>query len=235
MSKTLGQLRASTRGLLREDSGNSHFTDSVINGVLNEGVEFSAVFIEYPRDLVSVQAQDGVGAYPNPADNLLLRSAYFGNRDTITSDIRPLTFVTEETLKAMYPSWLDQTSGSTADRPQYIIQLDRNTIYVYPRPNGVGSAQGKKIWLNYNYVPAPMTDDSDVPDLPAPYHSLLPIYAMHLLYIPLEKDEKAPNYFDMFMKKINLLKSAVTKESKENLGFAWGMNEGFDSGSGVEF
>lgn len=231
MSVTLGQLRSKVYSLLREDSTNTHFTDSDINGFLNEGSEFSAVFIEYPRNLVSVQVQNNVGSYANPADNLIVRTAYFGD-SSISGDIRPVKIVSEETLREQYPSWLDNTASGTADRPEYLIQLDRKTVHAFPRPNAVGAASGKKLWLNYNYVPAAMVNDSDVPDLPTPYHNLLPLYALHLAYIALQNVPLAKEMYVEFMEKVQRIKSAVTKETKEGLSFSWGTDIDVDINSG---
>lgn len=225
----LGQLRQRVYNLLREDT-TAHFQDqTVINGYVNEAMEFAAVFIEYPRDLVSVVTELNVGSYSNPTDNLLIRTVYFGDPNT-AGDIRPVKFVTEETLREIYPSWLDNTSDSQADRPQYAIQLDRNTVNIFPRPNSV--AAGKKLWLNYNYVPAALVNDSDIPDLPLPYHTLLPIYAVHLCYIALQQVNTAETLFKDFMGKVQQLKSAVSKESKENLSFSWGSDVNVDVSSG---
>lgn len=228
---TLSQLRVRTQGLIREDPGNTRFTDSVLNGYINEGMEFLAVFIEYPRVLDSVVTQLNIGSYANPSDNLLIRTAYFGDPNT-SGDIKPVKFVTEETLKEMYPSWLDNTVASQADRPQYLIQLDRKTLTIFPRPNAV--AAGKKLWINYNYVPAPLVNDSDVPDIPVPYHSLVPLYASHLAYIGLQQVNTAEALFKDFMGKVQQLKSAVTKESNENLGFSWS-SEGLNVDTFTDF
>lgn len=232
---TLGQLRTKFYNLIDEtEGGDTHFTDAtVVTGYLNEGAEFLAVFIEYPRDLVSVQAEEGKGSYANPEDNLLLRTAYFGN-ESIRGDIRPIKIVTEETLKTIYPSWLDAHADSRADRPEYLIQLDRSTVHVYPTPNAVGAASGKKIWLNYNYVPTAMTTDGQTPDIPVPYHNLLPFYAAHLAYTGrLNNDVKAAYMFKQFMEKVNMLRSAVTKESKDGLSFSWGYGDiDLDGGGG---
>lgn len=229
---TLATLRNKVRALIREDdTTNTHFTDSVINGFLNEGSEFSAVFIEYPRDLVSVQVQNNVGSYANSDDNLLVRTAYFGNPQ-IGGDIRPLTIVSEETLREQFPSWLDETANATSDRPSYMIQLDRHTVHIFPRPNAIGSASGKMLWLNYNYVPAAMVNDSDVPDLPLPYHNLLPLYALHLAYIALQNVPLAKEMYTEFMEKVQRIKSAVTKETKEGLSFSWGTDISVDTNTG---
>ena len=225
---TLVQLRNKVLALLREDSTNTHFSDTtVIDGFLNEGMEFAAVFIEYPRVLDSVVTQLNIGSYANPSDNLLIRTAYFGDPNT-AGDMRPVKFVTEETLKEIYPSWLDNTVSSQSDRPEFIIQLDRKTLAIFPRPNAVGA--GKRLWINYNYVPVPMAADSDVPDIPVPYHNLLPIYALHLAYIALQNVPISEAMYKDFMEKVMRLKSAVTKESKENLSFSWGTDEGLYGG-----
>lgn len=237
MSVTLAQLRAKVYALLREDSTNTHFADTtVIDGFLNEGSEFSAVFIEYPRAIVSVQAGNNTGSYSNPSDNLLVRTAYFGDA-SIAGDIRPLKIVSEETLREFYPSWLDQSVSGTSDRPEYLIQIDRRTVHVFPRPNATGAATGKKVWLNYNYVPAAMTNDSDVPDLPVPYHNLLPLYALHLAYIALQNVPLAKEMYTEFMDKVQRIKSAVTKETKEGLSFSWGTDIDVDmsGGMGIKF
>lgn len=235
--KTLGQLRQTVYGLIREDNPvvvtsnpNTHFPDStVIDGFLNDGGEFLAVFIEYPRDIVSVVTQNNVGSYANPVDNLVLRTAYFGDT-TLPGDVRPLKIVSEETLREYYPSWLDQSVAGTASRPVYLIQKDRNTVHIFPRPN----ASGKLLILNYNYNPAPMVADGDKPDLPIPYHDLIPLYALHLVYYSLEKPELSAQFYKDFMEKVTRLKSAVTKESKEQLSMTWGtdddVNTGFGSG-----
>lgn len=223
----LGQLRTKVYQLIDEvEGGNTHFPDSsVIGGYLNEAAEFAAVFIEYPRDLVSVQTEEGKPSYSNPKDNLLLRTAYFGDR-SIAGDVRPLKIVSEETLNTIYPSWLDQNVQARSDRPEYLMQLDRVTITVVPTPNARGGASGKKIHLNYNYVPAAMSQNADVPDVPVPYHNLLPLYATHLCYLGRLNNEKtAATFVKSFMDKVNLLKSAVTKETKENLGFSWGYSD----------
>lgn len=233
--KTLGQLRQTVYSLLREDNPlvvtsnpNTHFFDSsVIDGFLNEGCEFAAVFIEFPRDLVSVTTQNNVGSYANAVDNLVLRTAYFGD-PSLAGDIRPLKIVSEETLREYYPSWLDQTVSGTSSRPQYLIQKDRFTVHIFPRPN----VDGKLLILNYNYNPAPMLSDGDVPDLPIPYHDLLPLYALHLAYYALQNPALSAQFYKDFMEKVTRLKSAVTKESKEQLSMSWGTDDDMNSGLG---
>lgn len=233
--KTLGQLRQTVYAMLREDNPisvptnpNTHFLDpTVIDGFVNEGVEFAAVFIEYPRDLISVPTQNNVGSYANAVDNLVLRTAYFGD-PTLSGDIKPVKIVSEETLREYYPSWLDQTVAGTASRPQYLIQKDRSTVHIFPRPN----VDGKLLILNYNYNPSPMVNDSDVPDLPIPYHDLLPLYALHLAYYALQNVPLSAQFYKDFMEKVMRLKSAVTKESKEQLSMSWGTDEDVNVGFG---
>lgn len=242
MSVQLSALRAKVYAHLQEEdpttnpsSPNTHFpTTGVIDGFLNEGVEFAAVFIEYQRTLTSLTPVAGTASYANPANNLIVRTAYFGDRTNITNDIRPLKIVSEETLKEMFPTWLDQTSATRGDRPSHLIQLDRNNILIFPTPNSVAAASGKKIWLNYNYVPTAMSADSDVPDLPLPYHNLVPLYALHLCYIALKNVALSEEMYKVFMEKVNRIKSAVTEETKENFGFSWGYTDVDVSTSGSD-
>lgn len=232
--KTLGQLRQSVYSMLREDNPasvttpNTNFPQSsVIDGFLNEGCEFAAVFIEYPRNLVTVTTQNNVGSYANPVDNLVLRTAYFGDT-SLPGDVRPLKVIAEETLKTIYPSWLDQSVNGTASRPEFLIQLDRLTVHIFPRPN----VSGKSLILNYNYNPSPMVNDSDIPDLPIPYHDLITLYALHLAYYSLQKPELSVQFYKDFMEKVQKLKSAVTKETKEGLSFQWGYSDDVDDWDG---
>lgn len=240
MSVQLSVLRQKVYTLLREDNPkvvvtnpNTHFTDyTVIDGFLNEALEYSAVFIEYPRKLYTVAVTAGQADYTNPTDNLLIRTAYFGNSTTV-GDLRRVQIVTEETLREFYPGWMENTLASRGDYPQFLIQKTRSTMTIFPTPNAVAVTAGRSLILNYEYIPVPMSADSDIPDLPTPYHNLLPFYALHLAYISLGNVPLAAEMYKEFMEKVNRIKSAVTKESKDNLGFSWGndvsVNVGVDN------
>src|SRR3990167_4387800 len=96
---TLQQIRNSTRILISQtDSSNSDFTDSELNGLINQGLIFFAVQTKWPRDLISIQAEEDKDTYTLPSDNLLIVDAYFGNTDT-NSDVRPLTIISPQVLK----------------------------------------------------------------------------------------------------------------------------------------
>lgn len=224
---TRNQIRTQIRALIDQpDSSNSRFTDDQLNEYIDEAVNYTAVFIEYPRDFIEIQVEQNIGAYTLLTDTLVVRTAYFGDK-TISGDLRPLTIISEETLKELYPSWYE-TNSNTNSRPQYLILMDRNTIYVHPKPDANNSAAGKKIVLDYIYNPAALSDDSSIPDLPVPYHGILQLYAGHLAYLRLNNADLSAKLLQMYRDKIKELKSTVTKETSEGLAFQFGYDPGLD-------
>lgn len=232
---TLQQIREQTRVLINEtDVPTSHFSESEINSFINQGIGFLATLIEYPRDMVEIQAEEGAGVYTLLSDTLVIRTSYFGDKN-IRGDIFPLVVITEETLKTMFPNWLDETDD-TKGRPKYLIMLNRRQIFVFPRPSAKESVVGKKIVLNYVFRPANLSADSDIPDLPVPYHDLLQFYAAHLCYAgKLQKADLSTQMFALFTSKIQALKHTLVKETEEGLSFQWGETDDLEplSGSGV--
>ena len=220
MAVTLQQLRARVRTKLRETADDTHFTDDVLNSYINESIEFTAVFIEFPRDLVRIAAEEDTPNYTLPADNMIVKTAYFGN-PSVSGDVKPLEVLTEETLAQLVPNWLDETISSQG-RPLYLIVLDKNTISVYPRPNSAEGVSGKWIFLNYVYDPDPITQNSQTPDLPPVYHSILQFYVLHLCYLTLANGDMSTRMFNEYMGKVKLIKPATTKETAQAMFFAWG-------------
>lgn len=225
---TRQQIRAQVRAILDQPTeATSNFTDAVLNEFINQSIRFTGPLIEYPRDFVNTQVDENVGAYTLPSDCLIIRTAYFGNPAT-GNDVRPLRIVSEETLRAIVPSWMDSSSASNG-RPNYLIEMDRMTVFIYPKPIAAESTAGKMLTLDYVYVPAALSSDADEPDLPVPYHDLLQFYVAHLCYMKLNDLKNSVPMFQQFTAKIKALEPAVTKETKEGLAFQWGEQYGVES------
>lgn len=223
---TRSEIRSQCRVILNEtDSANTHFSDTNINEYIDQAQTFLASLIEYPRKFSSgTQAIDDTAKYALPTDNLIIISIYFGDI-SIANDIHPLQIVSEEVLTSMFPQWLDATS-STKGRPQYAVVIDRNDILLYPRPDSENSATGKKIYIDYVYVPASLASDSASPDLPLPYHNLIQFYVAHLAYLRLQQQDASIQSLKIFAEKVKALKSVVVKETQQSLGWQWGVHEG---------
>lgn len=219
MSLTLQQLRERVKTKL-DESAQSHFTDDVLNNYINEAINFTAVFIEYPKDLVYIQVQNNVGDYTLPSDTLYPRMAYFGDPSS-KGDVKPLIFVTEDTLKEIAPNLMDNTSD-TQGRPTYIYRKSMTTVSLFPRPSAQESASGKYLFLNYTFNPSSITADSQTPAIPPIYHDILQFYALHLCYIQLQNKDMSDSMLNGYLGKIKLIKAQTTKESKEAFGFQWG-------------
>lgn len=226
---TLQQIRAKAYLEISQDSSNSAITSAQMDGFINEGVKYCATILQWPRDIIEIQVEDGVGTYTLPTDALMLRLAYFGNRST-DGDTKPLLVCTEESLVNLYPDWLDSTSGSKG-RPEVAVLIDRLSVLLHPRPNTVESASGKKLYLSYVYYPAALSSDSDTPDLPLAAHDFLSIFAAHKCYAgPLNNVDLANNKFSEFTQKIKAIEPKVDKPVQQ-LSWHWG-GEISSNGSG---
>jgi len=227
---TLQQIRSQTRVLISEtDEANSHFSNSELNSFTNQAINFLTTLIEYPRDIVEIQVEDGVGIYSLLSDTLIIRTAYFGDVN-VKDDIKPLKVLTEETLKELFPTWLDETTD-TRGRPRYLILLNRKQIFIYPRPDTAESASGKKVILGYIFRPTDLSADGDTPDLPTPYHTLLQFYAAHMCYAgKLQRIDISNNMFTIFTTKVQALKPTMIKEAQELLRFQWGETDNLETG-----
>lgn len=219
-------IRTQARTVLSEtDSANSHFTDAQLDEYIDQSQTYMATMIEYPRKFATgTQAIDGTARYALPTDVLVVLSVFFGDT-SIQNDIFPLEMIREETLTNLYPGWLDATV-STKGRPLYAVIIDRSTLLIQPRPDTTNAATNKKIYINYVYVPAALTSDSDSPDLPLPYHDIIQFHVAHLAYLKLQLPDMAAKMIALFADKAKSIKATVVRESRQNLGWEWGVSDG---------
>ena len=226
---TLSQIRNLARiKISQTDSANSDFTDSELNGFINESQRFLGALVKKPIDHVEVQVQQGYPAYTLPSDAILLNTAYFGDT-SIQNDSRALEIMTEEALKAINPSWQDESSSSQG-RPSIVVLIDRRTVLLYPTPDSLESVSGKKLSLGYVYQPANMTNDSDSPDIPIVYHDLLAEYSQYMCcFSKLKTPEIGTALLNEIIAKAKKLEPLIIKESN-SFGFSWGnsINPNFD-------
>lgn len=217
----LSDIRTEVFSLLREtEETDTNFTATQINAFINQAVKLLVPIIEQPRKFSSgTQVTQGTGSYVVPSDFVMLKTVYFGD-ESVNGDSSPLQFVTEQFLRAAFPSWRS-TSSQTQDRPRYIMLLDDDTFYIYPTPSAAEAVSGKKLIYNYLFLPTDLSSDSDTPDLPLPYHDLIKFYAAYLCYLNLGNKDTAVLMYKSFMEQHKLVQSASTIESEENLAFSW--------------
>ena len=220
MARTLQQIRNDFRLLIgQQTTSTSDFTDAEVNGLANEAQEYLAVRAEYPRDIVSVQAEQDKGVYNLPTDTLNLKQAYFGDKDT-SGDIKNLVILTEEGLSERRPDWLGEVGGDSGE-PDTVMLLNRTQVFLSPPPNADNSATGKKLWLSYIYYPAAMSADGDSPDLPDVYQHLLKFRMATLAYLGKLNNPGAAASMEQFLEKeLAKVKAPATREIA-NQGFYW--------------
>ena len=223
-----GAIRSIARDLIRqEDTDNTDFSDNELNNYIDEGCRLLATIVQYPRDEVDYQAQSNVGAFTVPEDYILLRSASFGDV-SIGGDKSPLRTMTKEQLTAERPYWRDETSDNTG-KPLRIIELDRNTLYIDPRPSAEESASGKKLTVEYVYSPAQMSNDTDVPELPIVYHDLIPEYVQSKCYNgKLNRPADGASIFKNMIDKAKTLEPVVASDLERKSMF-WETRDDFEN------
>lgn len=202
------------------DTANTDFTDTELTGFANEGQRFLGALVKKPTDHVEIQVQQGYPAYTLPTDAILLNTAYFGDK-SLQGDVRPLSIMTEEALKEVRPSWMDE-SASAQDRPTRIVLIDRMTVLLNPTPSAAESVSGKKLDIGYVFQPGNMTLDSDEPNLPLVYHDLIADYIQYMCYLSkLNKPDLAVALLGQIVEKAKKLEPLITKEAN-TFGFSWG-------------
>lgn len=218
--------RADTRLLVRQaisqtDPSAGDFTDDEINGFIAQGVRYLCALVKKPTKRTSFQVVADTAAYAIATyvpDLIIPLLAYFGNTAT-SGDVGKIRIIPEEELAEVNPEWLDATSGSQG-RPQFLINEGANLV-LWPRPNALESATGKKLYLSHVYQPA-ITDDSAALPVPLLYHDLVKDYAAHLCYMgKLATPAQGLVIKGQVQADAKRLESLITKES-ESPGLYWG-------------
>lgn len=228
----LSEIRALIRDFIsQENTSNTDFSNTELNGYANLGMRFLGKLVKYPRDMIEWQAELGKASYTLPDDAIIIRTAYFGDR-SIGGDTIPLQIMPEEALKAVNPSWLSEDTASYG-KPARIILLDKNTVLVNPTPNSDESASGKKLQIGYVYQPADMSADSDVPDIPLAYHDFIAEYAYYLCLVgKLNLYEKGMAVLNTVIDKAKKFENLIVKDTEGGLGFFWGNDINIDDVGG---
>lgn len=220
---TLQQLQSRTYDLLRETSSDGHFTSDQITGFLNHAQEFMAALSSPPEDLVSVATTENVGKYTLPSDQLVIKTAFFGNRDDTTkADIWRLTVLDKTAAADLFPDWLSLSTTNQGD-PKYLWRYDKTSIYIHPRPNAANA--GKRVYFFYGFNPTALSSSSDEPQIHPQYHNIMPFFACRLAYLALSNPDMAKEMYNQFLNDYNLIKDNVDKESEETYRFKWGIVE----------
>lgn len=230
MKKTKQQLITGIRGKISQtDSANSQFDDTELLEFLNNGIQYVASLIDWPRDHFEIQVEEGKPAYNLPSDSLRIKTAYFGKQDE-ANDTLPLDITTEEGLAEKVPGWLDQTSGARG-RPSRIILLNRRHMLIHPTPNADESVTGKKLYVGYIYYPARLVSDGEYPDLPDAYHEFSEDYAAHLCFMgKLKEYALGQAVLKTLVDKVKSVQPQVTTDSQQ-LDWVFGNYDNTDSPS----
>ena len=208
---SLADLRLATRRRINElDSTNSHFTDSELNDYLNQAVTFLGTQMEWPEQIDQATAVAGQSLYKLPDDFIELTDVYFNNKK--------LVILERADLGQISPDWQDDPPTT----PTIAYRYNRNTVGLYRTPDA--NQTGYTLQIQYIYLPATLTQDTDVPDLHTAFQMCLPFYAAFLCESRLGNDKKADSNLVNFERHRKALLSKVQKYSDDLLRFRWSWN-----------
>jgi hypothetical protein len=211
MSSLATLITATRRYINEQDSTNSHFTDPELTDYLNQGVMFLGTQMEWPEQVDQATAVPNQALYQLPDDFIELTDVYFNSVNPVH-----LAILEREDLGGISPAW--QTDPASTPRIAY--RYNRNTIGLYPVPDA--KQTDYTIQIQYIYMPAPLVNTTDVPDLHTAFQMCLPFYAAYLCESKLGNDKKSEIQIQNFKRHMDALKSKVQKFSDDLLRFRWG-------------
>ena len=229
---TRGEIRTLARALISQtDTANTDYTNTELDSLIEIGIRFLASLVKWPRDKGTWTTTQGTGAYTLPSDFIAPLYVDFGSVST-EGDVKPLDLITEAELRVIDPNWQDETTGSQG-RPERAIVLDRETLFIHPRPDAESAS--KTLIMGYVYAPAVLGADGDTPELPVNYHDLIPRYVQYQCYMgKLAKNEQAPSLLSAIVEEAKLLQPVVTKEQELQRMF-WGNDDMDDNDFDLRF
>jgi hypothetical protein len=211
---SVAELRLATRRLINEaDATNSHFTDPELLTYLNQAVTFLGTQLEWPEGVDQATAVPGTALYQLPDDFIELTEVYFNGAE--------LSILERADMGHVNSIWQQDQPGM----PQIAYRYNRNTVGLYPVPDD--KQTGYTLEIQYIYMPASLSLDTDVPDIHTAFQMCLPFYAAFLCESKLGNDKRAETNLTNFDRHRKAFLSKVQKYSDDLLRFrwAWGVRE----------
>lgn len=161
------------RHLAEANIGNDRITASDIDSIV--GVGYELLTAETKACVTSIDTTlDNSGTVKGlkilSSLSLAGAKAIGVRRATDTTAGVTLNKTTTQVLDVMYPGWRSDSTGT----PVYCFMYDSNTLGVYPYT-------AHNILLEVAVIPAPMSGDTDEPDIPPQFHMALVWFAVEHL------------------------------------------------------
>ena len=207
MGLTLSELHTLTRQRLNEkDVNNTHFTNAEITQWVNLGQQFIAVRLgQMPKVITTLTAAAGNISYSGSI--IAPQSAHIKNAD---GDYEKLRLMSEETLEALHPGWLNADTGA----PSILIRTNYATFRLFPAPDS--DYLGNDIRIRATETPTAMVSDTDESELPDPLHPELSNYACYEACQMLSRHELAVSFIKKVTGSTKSLKNILTRSQGEN-------------------
>lgn len=212
----LSTIRAESRRLLNiQDTGSALITTAGLTAWANIWQRDLAAFLEYPKTSEDITTVEGIRTYSLASDFMLIENVYFNVGGV---SFKLLTPVDRRDLPTIFgPGWLSSANGE----PRVVYMNDSTVIGLHPVPDAI-SAGTDYIKSFYIAVPAAMSADDDVPDLPESLHDTAPFFVAAMASIKLKQLGRYDKLISEYRRKRVVLRSATTSKMKGLRGFRWG-------------
>lgn len=205
---SLSTLRERTRRWIdEEETGNTHYSDSEIDGYLNEATLFLGTSMEWPLQTSTTPTVADQALYGLPTDFISLVEIYVDNKK--------MTIVDRSDLHALNSAWQEVDSSF----PTHAYKADNATFGLWPAPDS--DHADLDIQIQYINVPATLSADADVPDLHEAFQLCLPYYAAFKCEGKIGNDKKADYNFKIFETHRKALMSKIQNFSDDLKRFRW--------------
>ena len=162
----LGEILRRVRSLVSVDDYNLVTRQQMIDFINDAQMDIASV-TECLRGVETTTVSEGVRDYSFDADFLRVTKVVF--------DDKTLGQATIAGLDALDEDWRDDEGTPT----KYFMDESLTWLSLYPKPDS--DADGKTLELHVIYKPAILSDDTDTPEIPTQYHSVIVDYVISQL------------------------------------------------------
>lgn len=218
MSKTLAQLITDTRRHLGEtNTDNTHFSNTVLTGWLNEAYREAVEFLRHlPLTTQNFSVASG-GEIELDANTITVDHARLKNPDDSDNGYVELEVIKHDQLVKMDPDY----ENAEDDMPAYFVQTGFTTALLYPPPKASVIALTTPLRTSGLNAPTALSSDNDTPDLPASIQDALAHWPAYRGFSELENQVKATEHLTMWRGRLKSAKGLATEFNKKNKGWRW--------------
>lgn len=209
----LSTMRTEWRYLIGQtDANNSDFTNAQGTSWANEFYRLACVRLEsVPITARSYTTASSITLNANTVKVNRAKWKIQPENQWVELDIHDI-----DDLFARDPDWENAETG----KPDWLVRTGTFTVIPYPPPNTANDAQASGLKTYGLELPAALSADADLPDLPANIHDLFPNYMAYKSFLRLGMSDKASEQLILVNTGLKAQRN-VTTQFSDSKGWTW--------------